>query len=205
MERFSKFIAGIVEGRDPDLGEHHNRLSQYVVLFAEHMGYSSENILLLKIGAGIHDIGKLTISDHILNKPAKLTPSELSLVKQHPDVGLQLLRPLGLDTRISEIVHCHHENYDGSGYPRGLCGDAIPLLARVVRVLDSFDAITMDRPYHQGISPDKALQALQRNSHHYDPILLTSFIEMVGKNEIGRLPPATHIERNMGEPPSAAA
>lgn len=185
LEKISDFVAGIVEGRDPDLGGHHERLGKISVSFAQHIGCSPQDAELLLIGARVHDIGKLTISDHILNKPARLTAAEFSLVRQHTEIGNQLLVPLQLDPRISEIVHCHHENYDGSGYPQGLSGETIPLLARMVRIWDSFDALTGDRPYHQGVSDDEALRVQQRDSHFYDPFLLKSFCEMVnGRGQV---------------------
>jgi putative nucleotidyltransferase with HDIG domain len=184
LERISKFVAGIVEGRDPDLGGHHKRLGENALAFAKHIGCSAEEMEVLSVGARIHDLGKLSISEHILNKPARLTAAEFSLVKQHTQIGFQLLDPLGLDPRISEIVHYHHENFDGSGYPTGLAGAAIPLLARMTRIWDSYDALTMDRPYHQGVSSEEALQLLQRDSHFYDPDLLKEFCAMVSINNM---------------------
>ncbi len=179
LEKISRFILGIVEARYPDLGAHHQRLGKLAAAFARHLGYASRDVELLWIGAHIHDLGKLSISEHILNKPARLAATELSLVQQHPELGLQLLEPLGLDTRIAEIVYCHHENHDGSGYPRGLAGEAIPVLARIVRILDSFDALTTDRPYHKGIASAAALRVLQKDGHCYDPVLLAAFMEMI--------------------------
>lgn len=177
-ERISRFVAGIIEGRDPDLGGHHERLGQMAASFAQQVGCSSEEAKLLSMGASIHDLGKLSISEHILNKPARLTASEFSLVKQHAEIGCQLVAPLGLDARVSGILRHHHENYDGSGYPNGLSGQAIPLLARIVRIWDSYDALISDRPYHKGIPGREALRVLQRESHFYDPALLEAFCEM---------------------------
>ena len=185
MDKLSKFVAGIIEGRDPDLCEHHQRIGKISLLFAQHAGYSAEDAELLSIGAHIHDIGKLSINEHILNKPTRLTATEFSLIKQHTEIGNKLLLPLGLDPRITEIVHFHHENYDGSGYPQGLSGESIPLLARMVRVLDSFDALISTRPYHPGVSCDEALRMLQRDSHLYDPLLLESYCEMMNKRQTG--------------------
>lgn len=179
LERISKFVARIVEGRYPDLDEHHRRLGESALAFAKYLGCSAEETELLSVGARIHDIGKLSISEHILNKSARLTTAEFSLVKQHPEIGFQLLSPLGLDPRISEIVQFHHENFDGSGYPQGLTGGAIPLLARMTRIWDSFDALTMDRPYHKGVSREEALRLLQRDAQLYDPELLKEFCTMV--------------------------
>lgn len=184
LERVCAFVAGIVDGRDPDLGAHHRRLGEGAISFAQYVGYSVEEAQLLSVGARIHDIGKLSISEHILNKPARLTAAEVTLVEQHTLIGGQLVGPLGLDSRISEIVLYHHENFDGSGYPRGLAGEAIPWMARLVRIWDSFDALTMTRPYHQAVPPAQALKVLQRDSHLYDPYLLKSFCELTGKHLI---------------------
>lgn len=175
MEKITKFVARLVEGRDPDLAGHHDRLGDGADRFGKHLGLSAEEIHLLCVGARIHDIGKMSISDHILNKPSRLTAAEFSLVQRHTDIGADLLAPLELDPRINEIVRLHHENYDGSGYPDGLSGDKIPFFARLTRILDSFDAITTNRPYHQGASPEEALRRMERDSHWYDPDLLHQF------------------------------
>lgn len=182
LERITGFVARIVEGRDPDLGGHHQRLGRSALAFAKFTGCSPEETELLSVGARIHDLGKLSISEQILNKPARLTAAEFWLVQQHTVIGFQLLSPLGLDLRISEIVHFHHENFDGSGYPTGLAGAAIPLLARMTRIWDSYDALTVNRPYHQGVSSEEALRILQRDSRFYDPDLLKKFCAMVSGN-----------------------
>lgn len=184
LERILTFVAGIVEGRDPDLGGHHERLGQDTLLFARHIGCSSKETEMLFAGSLIHDIGKLSISEHILNKPARITVAEFALVEQHAEIGAQLLAPLGLDSRIGDIVYYHRENYDGSGYPRGLAEDAIPLLARMVRICDSFDALATDRPYHQGIFAAAALRTLQRESNFYDPDLLNSFCKIMSNEQV---------------------
>lgn len=179
-EKLAQFIAGIVEGRDPDLGAHQQRLGQRGMAYARFIGCASRDAELLSIGARIHDLGKLSISEHILNKPARLTALEFSLVKQHTEIGHRLLAPLGMDPRIAEIVRSHHENFDGSGYPDGLVGTAIPRFARMVRILDSHDALTNDRPYHQGVSCAEARRLMQAEAHSYDPALLDAFCAMLG-------------------------
>jgi response regulator RpfG family c-di-GMP phosphodiesterase len=179
-----KFATEIIEERYPDLGSHLFRISNQAIKFAEFASLSKEETSIFSIGAGIHDIGKLMISDYILNKPAKLTGSEYALIKRHAEFGFKLLAPLNLDDRINEIVLHHHENYDGSGYPHGLIGKKIPLLARMARILDSFDALTEDRPYHKGICDIEALGMLQNVSHYYDPNLLECFCDMITSKEI---------------------
>jgi HD-GYP domain-containing protein (c-di-GMP phosphodiesterase class II) len=181
LDRISRFVAAIIEGRDPDLGGHLQRLGSGSMKFGQQVGCSSEEIRLLVTGAGIHDIGKLSISESILNKPARLTAAEFALVKQHTEFGRKLLTPLELDPRILDIVEHHHENFDGSGYPHGLAGEDIPYLARMVRIWDSCDALTMDRPYHQGVTIDKALRIMQDDSRCYDPYLLKVFGAMIDK------------------------
>lgn len=185
LDKISAFVEKIVEGRDPDLGGHLSRVGKNAGPLGRLMGCSSAEMEILAMGARIHDLGKLSISEHILNKPARLTETEFSLIKQHPIIGKQLLIPLGLDSRVSDIVHCHHENYDGTGYPQGLAGDAIPFLARIVRIWDSYDALTMDRPYHKGISPSEALHVLRRDERFYDAYMLKSFSAFVSANRSG--------------------
>lgn len=185
--RVSRFVAGIVEGRDPDLATHHDNLGESAARFAKHIGCSAEEMELLCLGARVHDIGKLSISEHILNKPARLTAAEYSLVKRHTEIGKDLLQPLELDPRVGEIVHYHHENYDGTGYPQGLKGEATPFLARMVRILDSFDALTMNRPYQQGVSRDEALRRMEHDCRYYDPDLLRQFCQAIRCDVTGRL------------------
>lgn len=179
LETVAQFIAGIVDGRDPDLGAHQKRLGQRAMAFAKFIGCPARDAELLSIGARIHDLGKLSISEHILNKPARLTAVEFSLVKQHTEIGHRLLAPLRLDPRITEIVRSHHENIDGSGYPDGLVGTAIPRFARMVRILDSHDALTNDRPYHRGVSSAEARRIMQADSQIYDSALLDAFCTML--------------------------
>ncbi len=178
LSSIKDFIAGIIDDRYPDLGGHQARVGENAALFARHVNLSQRDMAFLLVGSGIHDVGKISISDYILNKPAKLSRNEFSLVKQHPEYGYNLLTPLKLDSHITEIVLYHHENYDGSGYPEGLSGGKIPLLARMTRILDSYDALTMDRPYHKGICAVEAIHVMQQDSNRYDPYLLESFSEL---------------------------
>jgi len=183
-----QFIAGIVEARYPDLAAHLFRIKEFVTLFAQYASLTVEETSILSIGAGIHDIGKLSISDYILNKPAKLSAIEFAIVQKHVDFGAKFLEPLNLDPRINEIVLYHHENYDGSGYPEKRAGDEIPYLARMVRILDTFDALTEDRPYHLGISYPDAIKVIHNESRLYDPRLLECFFDMV-----------SHVNQRSGE------
>ncbi len=187
LESISNFISGIVEGRDPVLNEHHQRVAVGISEFAEYIGCTEEERQILSIGASIHDLGKLSINEHILNKPARLTATEMELVRQHPELGYQLLAPLNLDTRVTGIVRYHHENFDGTGYPEKLKGDRIPFYARIMRLWDVYDAVTMDRPYHKGVSSSEALQILVDTSERYDPELLASFCHFIEGRFGGRV------------------
>jgi HD-GYP domain-containing protein (c-di-GMP phosphodiesterase class II) len=155
------------------------------VALATRISCTTDEIEVLSIGSRLHDLGKVSLSEHILNRPARLTAAEFSLVKQHSEFGGQLLSPLGPDPRISEIAVFHHENADGTGYPKGLSKSDIPFLARIIRIADTFDALTVDRPYHQGVSLEKALRILQDDARLYDPELLTAFCKVMDTQERG--------------------
>lgn|SRR5690606_14900531 len=176
MDKISAFIMGLVEVRDPYTASHQRRLASYASTFARHLSLGEEEAALLTSGAFLHDIGKLAISEHILKKPAKLSEGEYELIKKHCRRGADLLDPLQLHPQVIDIVLYHHENFDGSGYPLGLKGDEIPLLARIVRIIDSYDAITADRPYHKGVPPPLALKILGDDARFYDPDLLEQFM-----------------------------
>lgn len=175
LDKVTQFVAGIVEGSDPELNGHMQRMGHTAAQFADTLGLTEDETQMLMVGAQVHDIGKLSINSYVLNKPGRLTNAEFFLIKQHCAYGQSLLTPLDLDPRIAEIVYHHHENFDGSGYPEGRANGNIPLLARIIRIVDSYDAITMDRPYHKGVSNEEALQILERDSHCYDPDLLERF------------------------------
>ncbi len=178
ISSIKEFISGIIEERYPDLGGHQTRVTDNAALFAKNIGLSQQDSEFLMFGTGIHDIGKISISDYILNKPAQLSRNEFSLVKQHTEYGYKLLTPLKLDSQVTEIVLYHHENYDGSGYPEGLTGDDIPFLARATRILDTYDALTMNRPYHKGVTNKEAIEIMEHDQQFYDPYLLESFSKM---------------------------
>lgn len=179
MPQIAAFIQMIVEARDPDVAGHLSRLGAYAKGFAKSLSLTDDQATKLVYGAEIHDIGKLSISESILNKPSRLTNAEYMLIQQHCVLGSDLVSPLRLDNHIVDIILHHHENFDGTGYPSRLAGEEIPLLARIVRIIDSYDAITEDRPYHRGASSADALKALQADKQYYDPDLLAEFSKYV--------------------------
>lgn len=179
MPHISAFIQRVVDARDPDVASHQSRLGAYARGFARHLSMSEDETHTLTYGAEIHDIGKLSINESILHKPSRLTHAEYLLVQQHARLGAELLEPLRLPDQVVMIVLHHHENFDGSGYPARLSGHQIPLLARIVRIIDSYDAITEDRPYHKGTPFADALSMLHSAAQWYDPELLQEFTKFI--------------------------
>lgn len=160
------------EFRDPETGAHIQRMAHYSALIAARLGLDAATQELLLQAAPMHDVGKIGIPDYILLKPGKLTFAEFELMKNHAALGHELLKDSSSSVlQVSaEIAITHHEKFDGSGYPKGLSGEAIPLFGRIVAVADVFDALTSDRPYKQAWDMDKAAAYLRDGSgSHFDP------------------------------------
>lgn len=160
------------EYRDPETGAHIQRMAHFSVLIAAELGMSSEEQEYILNAAPMHDIGKVGTPDHILLKPGRLDPDEMAIMRQHASIGYDILK--GSEARMlqlaAEIAHTHHERYDGQGYPKGLAGDNIPLIGRIVAVADVFDALTSVRPYKKAWTLDAARSYLLENSGtHFDP------------------------------------
>jgi HD-GYP domain-containing protein (c-di-GMP phosphodiesterase class II) len=130
-------------------------------------------------GALLHDIGKIGVPDSILLKPGKLTPEEWNEIRKHPTIGYEILQGVKFLDRVAWMVLCHHEKYDGTGYPQGLRGDAIPLEARIFAVLDAYDAITSTRPYREAMSPEVARMAIVANAAtQFDERVVEEFLRV---------------------------
>jgi HD-GYP domain-containing protein (c-di-GMP phosphodiesterase class II) len=130
----------------------------------------------------LHDIGKIGVRDSILNKPGPLTTEEYEIVKKHPSIGDSIVSELGLVPEERSIIRHHHERWDGKGYPDGLAGEQIPMLARIVSVVDAFDAMTSKRAYRDAMSREEALAELKKNSgEQFDPRALEAFLKVVEK------------------------
>ena len=174
-------LARMVEARDKDTGNHCDRLAHYGVVFGQKLGLDFEQILALKRGGILHDIGKLGIPDNILLKKGKLNSAEWEIMKQHPVIGANLCAPLKTMTKTVDIVRHHHEKWDGSGYPDGLAGEEIPLLARIFQIVDVFDALTSQRPYKEAFSFEKAASVMREESSngYWQKELVESFIDIV--------------------------
>ncbi len=149
-------LALTIEARDPNTNGHCERLSQRAVLLGRTLGLPEEDLAALHRGGYLHDVGKIGVPDSVLLKPGPLTAEEFAVMKTHPDIGDSLCAPLRTLRQVRPIVRCHHERLDGSGYPRGLRGDDVPLLAHLVGIVDVYDALTSKRPYRDALSHDVA-------------------------------------------------
>jgi HD-GYP domain-containing protein (c-di-GMP phosphodiesterase class II) len=172
--------------RDRETEGHTQRVTEMTLRLAKAMGFSEQELVHVRRGALLHDIGKMGMPDRILLKPDKLTREEWEVMRKHPDYAYQLLERITYLSAALDIPHCHHEKWDGSGYPRGLKESNIPLAARIFAVVDVYDALTSDRPYRNGWSHEKAVNYIQEQSgSHFDPQVVDAFIKMVreGKEE----------------------
>jgi methanogenic corrinoid protein MtbC1 len=172
-----------VEFRDEDTGAHIERIGRFSVLLAEQIGMDAQFCERLRHAAPLHDVGKVAIPDAILLKPGPLTPEERAIVETHAEEGHRLVR--GSSSSILDmaatIALSHQEKWDGTGYPRGLKGEAIPIEGRIVAVADVFDALTSDRVYRKAFSVEEAIQMmLEQRGRHFDPVLLDAFMEVLG-------------------------
>ena len=171
-------LAKAAEYRDPETGAHIQRMAHYSKHIARVMGLSVQQQETLLEAAPMHDIGKVGIADAILLKPGKLSPAEFEVMKQHAVIGYELLinNSSPLLKIAAEIAYTHHEKFDGSGYPRGLSGEEIPLFGRIVAVADVFDALTSERPYKRAWSIEDATKLLRSGSgKHFDPVCVDAF------------------------------
>jgi len=174
-----------VEFRDEDTGAHIERIGRFSTLLAEHVGMDQDFCATLTHAAPLHDVGKVAIPDAILLKPGELTAEERAIVETHAEEGHRLLR--GSSSSILDlaatIALSHHEKWDGTGYPRGVKGEAIPIEGRIVAVADVFDALTSDRVYRRAFTVEEAVEMMfEQRGRHFDPVLLDAFMEVLGRS-----------------------
>jgi HD-GYP domain-containing protein (c-di-GMP phosphodiesterase class II) len=175
-----RVLAAAIETRDPYTGGHVERVAEFAVTIGRELGWDADRLDDLELGALLHDVGKIGVEDRILRKPGRLEPEEWEQMRRHAEMGARLLQGVPfLHTSIPCALR-HHERYDGEGYPDRLAGDDIPVEARVVAVADTFDAMTSDRPYRQGLPVDVALAELDRCAGtQFDPSIVAAFVRAV--------------------------
>ena len=180
-------LARSIEGKDPYTHGHCERLAEYSASLGQHLGLSEEQIVALRRAGVVHDIGKVAVPDAILLKPGRLTPEEWSIIQEHTVIGERICAPLKSFRHVLPIVRHHHEKLNGSGYPDGLCGDAIPITARVLQIVDVFDALTTERPYKKAFSIGDALQTMKEEIARgwWDPHVFDQFEQLVGSGTAG--------------------
>ena len=186
-------LAAAVEAKDPHTEAHTQRVAASARRIGVRMGLPPEDLEALYRGGIIHDIGKIGVPDEILLKPSALDPDETDRMQQHPLIGENIVAPLQTGASLLAMIRHHHEHYDGSGYPDGLAGDRIPLLARIVSVCDAYDAMTSDRPYRRGQSPEQAMAVLRQGAGgQWDPQIVQLMVE-----ELRR--PTDRVQRAMAQ------
>jgi PAS domain S-box-containing protein len=179
-ESILRAMVAALELRDHETEGHTQRVTRLSVQLGEALGLEGEELRNLEHGALLHDIGKIGIPDAILHKPGPLTAPEWEVMRKHPQYAYDILAPLPHLSHALDVPYCHHERYDGSGYPRGLRGPEIPLAARIFAVVDVFDAMTTERPYRPALPEDYAVAHLKSHSGtHFDPVVIQAFCGMV--------------------------
>jgi putative two-component system response regulator len=174
-------LALTIEARDPYTLGHCDRLSRYAVAVGEGLGLDPEMVRSLRLGGYLHDLGKIAVPDGILLKPGPLDPVEYERIRAHPGAGSDLVLGLRSMELVRPIMRHHHEKWDGSGYPDGLKGEAIPLGARIISVVDVFDALHTERPYKAALSRSEAVSTLIRETDlgYWDPRVVETFLEIL--------------------------
>ena len=182
--RVIQSLIQIIEARDPYTGGHSERVADYAVKIAGKMSFTNEQIELLRETALLHDIGKLGIKESVLNKKGTLTDKEWSLIRRHPVIAEDILRPILLNAEMLTVVRGHHERYDGTGYPDKLAGDNINVFAQILAVADAYDALTSSRAYRAAFSKSDAVKELEKNKGtQFNPHIVNLLIEVLEAGE----------------------
>jgi putative nucleotidyltransferase with HDIG domain len=199
LDELILFLGKLADLRDPYISDHVTHVRDLSVELAVRIDFPSGKIKALSHAALLHDIGKLVLPEQIINKSSRLTEAEYLMVQQHTVLGYKLITPLEMDEMVGGAILSHHENFDGSGYPYGLSGEAIPLEARIVRIADFYDALICQRPYREAFTAGSALDLLLKNRRCFDPFLLDAFLHI--QAEEFRLKRETRKRAMTGKPP----
>jgi len=177
---FVRVLSETLENKDPFTHGHSSRVNYYSNLLAQKLNLSQADLRDLQVGAYLHDIGKLGVDTKIIYKEGPFSRQELMMMRRHPELGVELVTPIGLSQSIVSIIRHHHEYFDGSGYPDGLKGEEIPLLTRIVSTSETFDAMVTDRPYRKALPIDSIVVELKRCAGtQFDPYLVELLLEII--------------------------
>ena len=179
-QRALETLAVAIEAKDGSTAGHLQRVKLLASRLARKLGCTQEEVRTLQLASLLHDVGKVGVPDYILQKPSRLTDREFQEITAHASIGAGIVSAMEFPEPVDDVVLSHHEHWDGSGYPRGLSGEAIPRLARILTVVDCFDALVSDRPYRRALSIDKAVELLRNQSGKiFDPQILEAFLEQL--------------------------
>ena len=182
---FVHALAKAVKAKDKYTEKHSELMSRIAVELAKCLNLSEEDIETVRLGAMLHDLGKIGINESILLKPGKLTKEEYELVKQHPQIGAEIVRTVHALKGAIPLILYHHERYNGSGYLKGLKGEEIPIGARIIGIADVYHALRSDRPYRKAYSKEKALEIIKKGAgNQFDPKLVDIFLNLVKNTSI---------------------
>lgn len=180
-----KALAAAIDGKDPYTRGHSERVSRFSMAIAQRLGLSDDEVEKIRISALLHDVGKISIDDNILKKPAALTDDEYEIMKGHPQKGYKIMSQIPAMKEFLSGMYMHHEMVNGMGYPQGLKGDEIPLMGKIVAVADTFDAMTTDRPYQKAMKFEDALARIESFvGTRYDPVVVSAFSEACKEGQI---------------------
>ncbi len=169
------------EAKDRSIKGHSSRIARMSHMVGKKLGFSEKELKIMRYAALLHDIGKIGIREYILEKPAELNNEEYEKIKEHIDIGIEIIKPLKFLREAIPIIRHHHENYDGTGYPDGLSGEDIPLGARILAICDVYDSVTNERVYSNKLTKEEAINFLRKYSgNKFDPVILEKFIEVIG-------------------------
>jgi len=178
-------LAAAIDAKDPYTRGHSERVASYSMALSRHLGLKQDEVFRIHIAAILHDVGKLGIKDGILNKPGGLSDDEFEVMRQHPSIGAQIMSPIRMLKDIIPGIRNHHETWDGTGYPDRLKGDQIPMVARIIGVADTFDAMTTTRPYQTAMTLEYVLAKMRSMSgSRFDPLVIDAFLAAVEAGDI---------------------
>jgi len=180
-----RMLAAAIDEKDPYTRGHSGRVAKYSMLIGQELGMSAEDLDRLRISALLHDVGKIGVDDRVLKKPGSLTADEFALMKQHPVKGANIMRPVSQLKEMLPGIELHHEHVDGHGYPYGLAGHQIPLMARIIAIADTLDAVTTNRPYQSAMDLEYALAKIKSLAGtKFDAAVVTALENVIQKGKL---------------------